>query len=220
MGLGAMMVGGRTPRSGTHSQSHASKQPGGDFYPTPSEVTEALCRWLSTHSLFAAGEEVWDPACGDGAIATHLEARGHLCHATDLYDRGYGKTGLDFLRTGWPRDPCPIITNPPYADDLPDKFVRHAMLELGAPLLALLLKGTYWHAGPGRRGYPSRDDLWRDHPPAFVLPLTWRVDFQGLGRLTMETAWNIWLPGRYRTIYDRLPRPIIGQPELFAEGDR
>jgi hypothetical protein len=40
---------------------------------------------------------IWEPCCGDGAMARVLEAHGHHVVATDLVDRGYGETGRGFL---------------------------------------------------------------------------------------------------------------------------
>lgn len=42
-----------------------------------------------------------------------------------MYDRGFGKCGLDFLTAELPFNCDIIITNPPYA--LADEFVKHAM---------------------------------------------------------------------------------------------
>ena len=56
---------------------------------------------------------IWEPACGDGAIARVLERAGHRVIATDLIDRGYGEAGVDFLTTAEPRARH-IVTNPPY----------------------------------------------------------------------------------------------------------
>jgi len=56
--------------------------------------------------------EIWDPACGDGMMARVLASRGNPVIATDLYDRGFGTAGIDFLRSDTQADN--IITNPPY----------------------------------------------------------------------------------------------------------
>jgi hypothetical protein len=62
-----------------------------EFYPTPAWVTEALLRRVRLP------KGVWEPCCGDGAMAQVLEALGHPVVGTDLVDRGYGETGRDFL---------------------------------------------------------------------------------------------------------------------------
>jgi len=35
--------------------------------------------------------QIWEPACGDGAISRVLEAAGYQVISTDLIDRGYGQ---------------------------------------------------------------------------------------------------------------------------------
>lgn len=101
-----------------------------DFYATPAESTEAL---LGVESLQG---DIWEPACGNGAISKVLEAAGHRVASTDLVDRGYGEPRIDFLMEWQPRAPN-IVTNPPFK--LATKFVRHA-LQLTTGKVAMLLK--------------------------------------------------------------------------------
>jgi hypothetical protein len=35
--------------------------------------------------------DIWEPACGDGAMSRELAAAGHTVISTDLVDRGYGE---------------------------------------------------------------------------------------------------------------------------------
>lgn len=83
----------------------------GDFYPTPAWVTECL---LSSVTLRGP---IWEPCCGDGALAKVLSAAGHEVVATDLADRGFGRGGVDLLQTSEMPDGCrALVTNPPYGD--------------------------------------------------------------------------------------------------------
>jgi tRNA G10 N-methylase Trm11 len=83
----------------------------GDFYPTPAWVTECL---LSNVTLRG---RVWEPCCGDGAIAKVLTAAGHEVVASDLADRGFGQGGVDVFKTSQMPDGCrSLVTNPPYGD--------------------------------------------------------------------------------------------------------
>jgi len=54
-------------------------------------VTEALLRRVRLPT------GIWEPCCGDGAMARVLEAHGHCVVATDVVDRSYGEVGRDFL---------------------------------------------------------------------------------------------------------------------------
>lgn len=129
------------------------------FYPTPASATRA----------FLAAEpfdgSVWEPACGDGAIAKVLEAHGYDVTATDLIDRGYGRGGIDFLETVYPRSKH-IITNPPYHNGLADAFVRHAlkMTAITGGRVAMLLNiASLCH--------PDRHAFWTGRPPSILYAL-------------------------------------------------
>src|SRR3954453_12963614 len=98
-----------------------------DFYPTPAWVTEALLRTVRLP------KGIWEPCCGDGAMARVLESHGHHVVATDLVDRGYGEGGRDFLlETRLPASVTASGTNPPYGRCL-YRFVDHG-LELTRPV--------------------------------------------------------------------------------------
>lgn len=163
-----------------------------DYYPTPPVATIALMDFLKLPRT-----TIWEPACGTGEMARVIESYGHTVKAQDIRDTGYGIGGLDFLRSN-ERAEC-IITNPPFA--LSEQFIRHA-LKL-APTVCMLLKSQYWHAA-------KRYQLFVQHPPAFVLPLTWRPDFlngERGGAPTMEMAWTVWIQGNTDCKYIPLQKP-------------
>jgi hypothetical protein len=110
-----------------------------DFYATPPESTKTL---LQAESFTG---DIWEPACGDGAISKVLEAHGHRVVSTDLVDRGYGVPRTDFLMEYAPRA-ANIITNPPFK--LASDFARKA-LQLTTGKVALLLKVGFLE-GAGR----------------------------------------------------------------------
>ena len=193
-GLGAAMAGGNGNR------------PENDFYPTPPEPVVAFLNCEDWKLFPASKGRVWEPCCGDGAIARVLEGRGFEVVGSDIKPRGYGHV-LDFLRAEKALAPA-IVTNPPYGSDLPEKMLRHAMT-LGVRYVAFLLKATYWHAA-------SRVALWDQYPPSAILPLTWRVDFLGKGAPTMDVMWVVWRPGLSSPgcFYYPLPKP---SPEHVAD---
>lgn len=77
-----------------------------DFYPTPIEATESLLK----HIKFDG--EIWECACGDGAISKVLLKNGYKVYSSDLINRGYGTPNHDFLTSTLKSDN--IITNPPF----------------------------------------------------------------------------------------------------------
>jgi hypothetical protein len=111
-----------------------------DFYPTPAWVTEALLRTV------CLPKAIWEPCCGDGAMARVLESHGHHVVATDLVDRGYGEGGRDFLmESRLPDGATAIVTNPPYGGALARRVVDHA-LELMLPVggMVAMLMNVQW----------------------------------------------------------------------------
>jgi hypothetical protein len=115
-----------------------------DFYPTPDWPTEALLR--QPEVLLPNG--IWEPCCGNGSMARVLEDHGHRVVATDLFDRGYGEGGRDFLmESRLPDGVTAIVTNPPYGRGL-YRFVDHA-LELTRPVggMVALLVNIQWQTG-------------------------------------------------------------------------
>lgn len=154
-----------------------------DWYRTPPRLTRAL---LDRERFDGA---VWDPCCGDGAMAEVLTERGYSVVATDLVDRGYSAGGDDFLFAGALAAPN-ICMNPPFK--LADEFVLHA-LRLGARKIAVLQR-LAWLEGTKRLAA-----LWYPHPPARVWVFSyrgtlWRGDDpnpQDKGGV-MAMAWYVW----------------------------
>jgi hypothetical protein len=110
-------------------------RPADDHYATPAWVTAAL---LAREAFLAPPDapQVWECACGNGAMAEVIAAHGYNVAASNLVDYGYGDTSVDFLKERRLRAPN-IVTNPPYALAMP--FIEHA-LALGADKAALLLR--------------------------------------------------------------------------------
>ena len=97
-----------------------------DFYETPAEsVTRLLDRPDLAPSTNAI---IWECAAGRGAISNVLTERGYTVHSTELRDRGFGKTGVDFLTAERPNTeghPLVILTNPPFKFAI--DFIKHSL---------------------------------------------------------------------------------------------
>ncbi|MCA3254949.1 hypothetical protein [Bradyrhizobium sp.] len=182
--LGRMMAGSaRVETTGALAlgdEATPYRERSSDFYPTPPCAIDAF---LAAELQWLEGETVWEPACGDGAIARKMTAAGLEVLGTDLVDRGYGKGGRDFLAETHLNGCRRIVTNPPFG--IAEAFIRHALLRLDVPYLALLLKATYWHAA-------TRAPLFAARPPAVIYALTWRPDFLKKGAPTMDVVWCVW----------------------------
>lgn len=155
-----------------------------DFYPTPPDVTIALMEFLS----LKRDKIVWEPACGDKAMSSVIKRYVDTVLETDIKD------GIDFFSIT--KDVDVIITNPPFL--LAEQFIRKALNE--ADCVAMVLKSHYWHA-------KKRYALYVEHPPTYILPMTWRPDFLGKGGPTMDMMWTVWIKGCPYKEYIPLLRP-------------
>lgn len=89
-----------------------------DWYVEPRWCVEALLDAEPVEGL------CWDPSCGGGNIPKTLIARGIPCLASDIADRGYGETEVDFL-TSRREMVDTIISNPPYG--IIEDYIRHGL---------------------------------------------------------------------------------------------
>lgn len=153
---------------------------GADFYPTP--------RW-ATHALIESEPfkgDIWECACGNGAMSTVLAETGNRVESSDLYDRGYGEIGQDFLTAK--RRHRNIITNPPFHSA--EGFVSSA-LRLAEGKFALLLRLAFLEGANRTR------TIFHTHPPSRVWVFSERITFypagvKAAGSGTTAYAWFVW----------------------------
>jgi len=153
---------------------------GPDFFPTPAWATKALI----DHESFEG--EIWECACGAGAMARILEAAGHKVFASDLHGRGYGKAGVDFLSSTRRADN--IVTNPPY--NCAEGFVAQG-LKLATHKFAMLLRLAFLE------GARRSDTIFAKTPPARIWVFSERITFYSKGAKragagTTAYAWFVW----------------------------
>lgn len=153
---------------------------GPDFFPTPRWATAALI----DNEKFSG--EIWECACGDGAMSLVFEETGSKVFSSDLYDRGYGETGIDFLKPSRYADN--IVTNPPYncAEGFVASGIKHAKRKF-----ALLLRLAFLE-GAGRS-----NTIFSQCPPSRVWVFSERITFypKGVdpkGSGTTAYAWFVW----------------------------
>lgn len=121
---------------------HPENRAAGDYYTTDPTAVEEFINHIHNQKGFINSctiDTIWEPACGCGNISKVLIKHGYRVYSSDLYNRGFGEDGIDFLQTTKVPDTCStIITNPPYA--FADEFVKHAMdiLPSGGRYFALM----------------------------------------------------------------------------------
>ena len=153
---------------------------GPDFFPTPRWATFALI----DNERFEG--DIWESACGDGAMSRVLEETGCSVSSSDLYDRDYGDVGIDFLTTHRRADN--IVTNPPY--NCAEGFVANGV-KLANRKFALLLRLAFLEGAKRAR------TIFAECPPSRVWVFSERITFYPVGVEVKGTgttayAWFVW----------------------------
>jgi hypothetical protein len=153
---------------------------GPDYFPTPKWATHAL---IDNESFEG---EIWEPACGNGAMSEVLAKTGNEVISSDLYDRGYGEGGIDFLTAK--RKAANIVTNPPY--NCAEGFVD-AGLAKAQKKFALLLRLAFLEGANRQR------TIFTKRAPSRVWVFSERITFYPAnavqkGSGTTAYAWFVW----------------------------
>lgn len=153
---------------------------GPDFFPTPPWATFALI----DNERFKG--EIWECACGDGTMSRVLEKTGQRVFSSDLYERGYGKSKLDFLSASRTTDN--IVTNPPF--NSAEGFVANGV-RLAKKKFALLLRLAFLE------GANRANTIFSQMPPSRVWVFSERITFypngiEPKGSGTTAYAWFVW----------------------------
>ncbi|EKO3479776.1 hypothetical protein ACQZMW_003291 [Vibrio fluvialis] len=152
-----------------------------DLYTTPHFATAAL---LKREKFFGS---IRDAGCGKGDISQVLKMTGHEeIESIDLYDWGYGKTGIDYL--GMTEEADNTIINPPFT--LLNEFIMKAIetsrdkVAVFSRINALETVGRY-------------EGIFKDHPPTRVYLFVNRVKCNKGGHDDGQSSavfycWKVW----------------------------
>lgn len=153
---------------------------GPDFFPTPAWATYALAE----NEPFKGN--IWECACGDGSMSRVLQKYAKEVISTDLFDRGFGQPGVDFLASNFKADN--IVTNPPY--NSAEGFVKTG-IQLAKHKFALLLRLAFLE------GSNRANTIFAINPPSRVWVFSERITFYPAGAVpqgsgTTAYAWFVW----------------------------
>jgi hypothetical protein len=153
---------------------------GPDFFPTPPWATHALI----DNEKFRG--DIWESACGDGSMSRVLEQTGSRIISSDLYQRGFGEAGIDFLDNNRRADN--IVTNPPY--NSAEGFVTAGVAKANHKF-ALLLRLAFLE------GANRANTIFSRKPPSRVWVFSERITFYPAGAEvkgsgTTAYAWFVW----------------------------
>ena len=127
-----------------------------DFYATDPIAGKLLEAIVPLH------HSIWEPACGAGHLSKVFEDNGHDVKSTDLFDHGYGESGVDFLSPTldpWLGGACDIITNPPYRYAL--EFCEKAYDLVNDGYFVCMFLRLQFLEGISRRRFFERSPLWK-----------------------------------------------------------
>lgn len=129
-----------------HSQKIRAEN---DFYATDYRAIDYLLEGEGTFP-----KKIWEVACGRSDLSKRLIELGYEVKSTDLYERGFGESGIDFLGQKELWDGY-ILTNPPYA--LAQEFVEHALdLILPGNKIFMFLKIQFLEGKKRKRLYDTK----------------------------------------------------------------
>ena len=173
------------------ASSHTDKErQNEDYYATTPTAAEMLL------DLEAFSKNIWECACGEGYLSVVFEREGYTVRSSDLMDRGFGETGIDFLgedNVEWKGD---VITNPPYK--YAQEFVEKALqiIPVGNKV-AMFLKLQFME-GKGRKKLFLKDPPKTIYVSSSRLMCAKNAEFERMiagGGSAVAYAWYVWEKG-------------------------
>lgn len=159
-----------------------------DFYATHPKAIIPLMEFLKYEN---GGKNIYEPGCGKGHLSEMMKLYGHNVTCTDLIDRGYGVSGVDFLQPNdYDKQYDAIVMNPPYKHAL--EFIKKSITL--APIVCAFLRIAFLES---RR----RSEFFKTNPPRYVcvfidrVPSSKNAVFDAKESSAVCYAWFIWERG-------------------------
>jgi len=172
------------------ASNHTDKErESNDFYATdPSAATMLL-------NLEELNDNIWECSCGEGHLSKVFTDSGFNVYSTDLINRGYGESGIDFLQCSdnWEGD---IITNPPYK--YAKEFVEKGLELINNGNKVIMFLKLQFLEGKARK------KMFEKYPPKTIWVSSSRItcaknaDFKGMkdaGGSAVCYCWYVWEKG-------------------------
>ena len=154
-----------------------------DYYSTD----ETAIQLLHKHNLLDRDVPYWETAVGGGRLAIELKRLGYnVTKETDLFDRGYGDSGVDFFK-------CKevfqgnTITNPPYKHI--NDWIVHS-LEITSNKVYIFYRIQTIET-------LKRYQIFKKYPPLYICPFVRRIqcyrnDDTNIRGSAVCYSWFIW----------------------------
>lgn len=161
-----------------------------DYYATDPKAARLLLE------IEEFSNNIWECACGEGHLSRVFEENGYNVKSTDLIDRGFGITGIDFLSDDNKEFNGDIITNPPYK--YAKEFIEKSLEIIpDGKKVAMFLKIQFLEG-------KARKKLFISNPPKTIYVSSSRLlcakngDFEKMiagGGSAVAYAWYVWEKG-------------------------
>ena len=158
-----------------------------DFYATPPKEVENILK----HEEIVGS--VLEPCCGMGHMVEGIKNSGYEgpIYCTDLINRGYGETGLDYLSRDYPytKDIGTVIINPPFRNI--ENFVKKS-IEIAGDKVILFARNQF------AEGESRYKNIFKDNSPSRIYQYVDRIacakdgDFNKSLSSNMAFAWFVW----------------------------
>lgn len=135
---------------------------------------------------------VWECACGEGHLSERLKQYGYDVYSSDLVDRGYGESVVDFLTVNqqWHGD---IITNPPYK--YAKEFVEHGLKIVDDGCKVIMFLKLQFLEGKARKELFMKYSLKQLLVSSSRISCAPNGDFNKLKSSAVAYGWYIWEKG-------------------------
>ncbi len=172
----------------SHSEVEREKN---DYYATDPNTLRIFLKALARDNL-KINTNVWECACGEGHLSEVLRVGGYIVVSSDLIDRNYGTSNVDFLKQTekWKGD---ILTNPPYK--YAKEFVEHSLELIEDGQQVIMLLKIQFLEGKDRRKFFEK------YPPKYVYVNSSRQTCYLNGNMSKKLSsascycWFIWEKG-------------------------
>lgn len=166
------------------ASNHSSRERERNDYYTTDPLAITL---LDKHDLLDKDVSYWEPAVGSGKLARELKRLGYnVARASDLFDRGYGDTGVDFFEVNEVFEGN-TITNPPYS--FINDWIEHS--------LKITSNKVYIFCRIQTIETLKRYEIFKDNPPLYICPFVKRIncyrnDDTSFKQSAVCYSWFIW----------------------------
>lgn len=141
-----------------HSDGNREKN---DFYSTDPKALLLFLDTLKKDGKIKLSKNIWECACGMGHLSEVLKERGYNVYSSDLIDRGYGHSNVNFLEDiKIELSDFDILTNPPYR--YAKEFVEKGIKTVDDGRYVIMFLKIQFLEGQARR------ELFNKYPPKYI----------------------------------------------------